>query len=244
MGVKAKTTIAHPRLILLLAAIAFILFVAVIALAYQNYRLRQPFTSVSPSFTASLPSPPISTAPFKITPTVGSGNQSLVIKYAPKSSWQTYTDKVAGFSLQYNTNPIQPYNLYQALGINIAGKNVSIMTCNTPLGGPNANKEICLEAYSVSIYDSYSGGSRHQWFTQNIQDYPACQRYYADLALASKNALLVTSNCSSWGETYILVPGDSRMIVFLVKGYIRNDSTGKIVLPEWLKETLSTFAIN
>nr|OGC90186.1 MAG: hypothetical protein A2V48_01485 [Candidatus Amesbacteria bacterium RBG_19FT_COMBO_48_16] len=173
----------------------------------------------------------------KTLPSPTSTSQPITIKYSPKSGWETYTDEVAGFSFQYNTTPTQPYNFHQALGNNQAGKSVSIMSCNTP---PN-NHEVCLEQYTATIYSNYSGGPLRDWMSKNINDYPNCQRYYTDVAVSGKNAMLATSNCSSWGETYVLLPSEPQMIVFLTKGYSRNDNTGKITLQKWINEALSTF---
>lgn len=77
--------------------------------------------------------------------------------------------------------------------------------------------------------------------TQNIKNSYSCQRYYADLLIANKNALVATSNCDSWGETSVLIPDRSQMIVFTFQGYSRNDTTGKITLADELQKTLSTF---
>ena len=112
-----------------------------------------------------------------------------------------------------------------------------IMGCSTP---PNA-QEVCLEQYTVTIYSNYNGGSRRDWMSKNINDYSDCQRYYTDVSVAGKNAMISTSDCSSWGETYILIPNGSQMIVFLTEGYSRDNTTDKITLQDWIREALSTF---
>lgn len=165
----------------------------------------------------------------------------MSIQYASKANWQTYTDEVSGFSIQFNTNPVQPYNSHQSLGLQQQGKSVSVNGCNTPPNGPTAGKEVCLEQYSIEIYNNYNGGSRREWFNQNFNNDPNCQKYYSDLSLANRNAMIITSDCSSWGETSVLVPNGSQMIFFTTKGYSRNDSTGKIALSDWLQGALSTF---
>jgi len=173
----------------------------------------------------------------KPSPTSTTTIPSITIKYSPKTNWQTYTDEIAKFSFQYNINPAQPHNSHQSLGNNEAGKSVMIMGCSTP---PNA-QDVCLEQYTVTIYSNYNGGSRRDWMSKNINDYSDCQRYYTDVSVAGKNAMISTSDCSSWGETYILIPNGSQMIVFLTEGYSRDNTTDKITLQDWIREALSTF---
>jgi hypothetical protein len=172
-----------------------------------------------------------------LLPTQTASTSMIIIKYSPKANWQTYTDDVAKFSFQYNTSPTQPYNSHQSLGRFEAGKNVMINGCSTPPNG----QEACLEQYTVTNYSNYNGGSRRDWMSKNINDYPNCQRYYTEVSAAGKNALLATSDCSSWGETYMLIPNGTQMIVFLTKGYSRDNTTGKIALQDWIREALSTF---
>lgn len=200
------------------------------------------FTSEPTQINKNLTDQILSTFEFfdKLLPTPETTNPLISIPYNPKADWQIYTDEIAKFSLQYNTIPTQQYNSHQSLGNNQAGKSVMIMSCNTP---PN-KQEVCLEQYTITVYTNYTGGSRRDWMSKNIHDYPNCQRYYADVSVAGKNALLATSNCSSWGETYILIPNGSQMIVLLTKGYSRNDTTGKITLTAWVYEALSTFKFN
>lgn len=175
-------------------------------------------------------------------PTSGVITPLISISYVPKADWQTYADEIAKFSFQYETVSTQPHNLHGSLGSYQPGKDVMIMTCSTPSNsGPSAGKEACLRQYSVGVYTNYSGGSRRDWLSKNIDTGSDCQRYYADVSVAGKNALLSTSDCSSWGETFVLIPNGSQMLVFLTDGYSRNDTTGKITLSDWLKETLSTF---
>ena len=54
----------------------------------------------------------------KLSPTPATTVPPITIKYSPKTDWQIYTDEVANFSFQYNTNPTQPYNSPQSLGKN------------------------------------------------------------------------------------------------------------------------------
>lgn len=209
--------------------------------ALQNQKLAKQMASVQ---VQSTPSPIPTATPDETAsqaPTGDLANQSITIKYSSKSDWQTYIDEVAKFSLQYDTIPTPPYSSHQSLGNHQAGKSITIMGCNTPPSGPGAGQEVCLEQYTVTVYANYNGGSRRDWMGKNINDYPNCQRYYADVSVAGKNSLLATSDCSSWGETYVLIPNGSQMIVFLTKGYSRNNTTGKITLPGWIQEALSTF---
>lgn len=169
--------------------------------------------------------------------------RQLSISYSPNPNWETYTDSAAGFSLQYPAAPTGLYNFHQAISNAEPGKGLTLNTCNTPTTGPGAGQEVCLKTYDLTVYSNYAGSSRREWFTQNLTSYPDCQVYFADLTLAGQNALVATSNCSSWGETYILIPDGSRMLALTVQGYSRNATTGIISLSAALEETLSTFRL-
>lgn len=185
-----------------------------------------------------VPSPSPSVKP---SVTQEAANPAISIKYMPKSDWQTYTDEVAKFSFQYNPTPIGQYSSHQSLGKYQPGQNVMISGCNTPPKGLTSGYEVCLGLYEFLVYNNYDGGSRRDWYNKNFNIQPSCSLYYSDLSIAGKNALLVTNDCSSWGETSILIPNGSQMIFFTKSGYIRDDKTGKITLPDQIQETLSTF---
>lgn len=170
--------------------------------------------------------------------------QKLTINYSPKSELETYTDDIAKFSIQYQKAVKQPNSYHQILGSNTkAGGEVTIQSCHTPQDSLGPGKEVCLGQYTLKIYNNYDGGSRRTWLSKNFEYYfnSKCQKYYADILIAGKNALLATSECGYFGETYILVPNGSQMVVFSTEGYSRENSNGKIFLGDFIKNALSTF---
>ncbi len=166
---------------------------------------------------------------------------SLSIKYSPQADWQIYADEKARFSFQYNSVFSGQNGVRQSVVHSDPGRGVTINSCFIAEAGPAAGKEICSQYFSIGIYENYQGGSRREWMKANINDSLSCLKQYSDILIAGKNALVATSDCSSWGETYILIPNGSQMIVFIFQQNIRDEKTGNVNLPDDWQKTLATF---
>ncbi len=174
---------------------------------------------------------------------VTSSRQSITIQYLPKGDWETYTDNIAKFSIQYDTRPKPPSTSYLALGKHKEGEEVTILSCLVPQGGPQAGKEVCQDVLNITIHN-FDNSDLANWFRRNFSYYPSCRYYYTDITLAGKKGLVSTNNCSSWGGTFILIPNQGKVVVTFEKSFSREEESGEIILSDWLKEILSTFRFN
>lgn len=203
---------------------------------------------ISPKI-APAPSPnsPAETKEATATPSVPAKNipqaedlPQLKIAYAPKADWATYTAEDLRLTFQYKIESSSEFSYRQMVQPRESGQSINVSTCSIPTTGPTAGQEFCLPFYSYKLYDNYTGGSRRVWFNTYMSSLNHCPRYYADVALAGKKALLVTSDCSSFGETFVLIPRVPHMVVFSTFGYIRDPQSGKITLPDYASEVLAT----
>lgn len=179
-------------------------------------------------------------APETDMPEPTSGQLSKIIQYKNQPGWKTYSDKQARFSIQYDTTMKGIFGNRQDLGSYEYGKDVTILECYLPRGANEENK-LCKDLYKLEIFNNYENGSRRVWLTRNKPPATACVRYYQDIVVMNKNALIATSNCSSWGETYVMIPDGSEMILVTSNIYSRDDATGLIKLPEYIEKALTTF---
>ena len=163
----------------------------------------------------------------------------MIIKYSPVSTWQTYTDSVSGYSIQYNDQPTPPYNYSVEVAKNQPG---TFVTCHIATSGEFANKKICPNWFTIKTYTDYDNGSRRDWWTKKFPPDSTCPNYYQDLTIGGKNALMGTNDCASWGSTFYLIPKNaSTMVVISMYGYARNNKTGEISVNKDFLPILSTF---
>ena len=149
------------------------------------------------------------------------------IPYKPISSWQTYTDSQAKFSVQYPPN--------YKIGASFLGREVYFWSCvNDPKRG-----EVCLSGYTVRIFDDYDGGSRRAWAEKKFGG--IANPYYEDVLVAGINALIVMeSDPGSVSESWVLMPKANKMYVFgFPFGW--NHETGEKPDFDFIKQVLSTF---
>ena len=169
--------------------------------------------------------------------------QTISVKYSPKPEWKTYTDKVAGFSIQYNPNPSGDYNFRQLTNKQEEGKGVKIISCHTPLSGPSAGKEVCNDQLTINVYTNYKGTPLKEWH-KNAGIAKDCKNSYAEIMLDDQKGLLLTNNdCNSWGESFVLIPNNDKVIVLHYLEYSLDEKNGKITIGDSNKELLSTFHI-
>jgi hypothetical protein len=157
---------------------------------------------------------------------------SEIIKYAPKSDWQTYTDDLANFEIQFESSSKVSDNP----GATVKGESLSITSCqfNDPQG-----KEVCLTDYSIRVFNNYTGGSRRTWFQANINSY---KPYYVNWIIDGKKALVaIDGNPGGSSSLNILIPYDNQIIVFWVSGVAWDPDTGELPDLSYFKSILSTF---
>jgi hypothetical protein len=159
-----------------------------------------------------------------------SDTSTETIQYLPRSDWQTYTDSVAKFSVQYPPK--------HKLGEDeVPGKSANILSCGYP--EPNTGEDLCLSGFSISIENEYDQGSRRQWFVNKFDPY---QPYYLNWIIDGKNALVVIEgNPNGSSSMSVAIPNGSQMVVVTQSGVSWNPDTG--VLPDltYMKNILSTF---
>lgn len=168
--------------------------------------------------------------------------QSISIAYKYEPTWETYTDEIAGFSMQYNLVPEGEFQMHLKLESSIKGEKAVIFSCNTPTSGPMVGKEICLSGYTIEVKNNYSGGSRREWLRENYtKDLNCSDIYYANVNIAGTNAIMSTSNCGSFGETYVAIPKGNKMIVYSFSGFSYDKKTEKFIIPDYYKNQIATF---
>lgn len=185
-----------------------------------------------------------SPAPIPTVPPADTTYQDEVIptvvemfKYSPLLGGKTYTDTIAKFSFQYSTAK-NATGARMELGTYEYGKKVTMKNCFVPA---QQSKEICQNLYSISVFNNYDGGSRRVWLSENAVAYAGCGRYYKDITVSGKNALISTGPCGSWGETFVVIPNGKQMIMYSADHNARDEKSGEIKLPEWLNSSLKTF---
>lgn len=150
------------------------------------------------------------------------------IPYKSISSWQTYTDSQANFSVQYPEN----YKLQNP----IPGKSVNFLSCLTdPQRG-----EICLSGYSITIYDDYDGGPRRAYFEKKRPNF-LVEPYYQDVSVAGiKTLVIMDGNTGGSTGSFILIPKGNKMYFFDFPFGWNPDTKEKPGL-DFIKQVLSTF---
>ena len=184
-------------------------------------------TPSQPSITSNEPPPPTST-PSANTPL--ENLQTEVIEYSPKASWPSYTDRIAGFVVQYPPNHKLAENVME-------GQSVDFLKCDGK--GPNTGKMVCLPAFSIDIYHDYDGGSRRVWLTSKV---PFYRPYYQNFVINGAKALVAIEGNpggSSWVS--VAIPRGSTMVVVSETGLSWDPDTGRLPDLSYLKQILSTF---
>ncbi len=195
---------------------------------YQNGQFTKQ-TSEEPRPTPIVETPMPTTTPINDVEQTTTQVEVESITYNPIPSWQTYTDKEAGFSVQYpetykydSSNP---------------GSSVNFLSCvdhGAPMG------EICLSGYSIYISDDYEGGSRRVWFERKQPNF-LIDPYYEEVVVAGKNSLIIMDgNAGGSTGSFVLIPkGNTMYQISFPFGYIpegRTDTETKFI-----KQVLSTF---
>ncbi len=166
------------------------------------------------------------------TETTGDDLPTATIKYSPKSDWQTYTDDLANYEIQFEpTSKVHEYP-----GATVMGESLSVTACRfkDPQG-----KEVCLTDYSIRVFNNYTGGSRRDWLQENLNAY---KPYYMHWIIDGKNALVaIDGNPGGSSSLNILIPNGNQMIVFMVSGVAWDPDTGKVPDLAYEKSVLSTF---
>ncbi|MCX7880986.1 MAG: hypothetical protein N2482_00520 [Patescibacteria group bacterium] len=199
----------------------------------QYYNNQNPTPSATPIIT-SLPT------------TASPAQESLPvirIPYQPKTNWQIYKDKIAGFSFQYQNIPTGESLSYEKINYYKEGEKVNITSCFTPKQNPS-HTELCSTLYEITIYNNYDGSSRRIWFKNNLNSFYQCNLpiYYADIYLNNINGLFITSECnSSWGSTYLVFPKGKLMIVIYKNGLSLDTKTKEIKIDDIFYQRLTTF---
>lgn len=174
---------------------------------------------------------PLSNSP---TETPETSLPKTTVPYVNQTGWQTYSDSIAKFSIQYNNIPTGQFKNLFKMGNSEMGKSMNLLSCNTPSSGPTAGNEVCLSGINVTVHNNYNGGSRREWFSTNYPSSTNCRYEYGDITIAGKNALGVVSDyCSSFTESYILIPNGSQMLMVHFIDDYRN--------ADWAMNILSTF---
>ncbi|MBN1168293.1 hypothetical protein JXA63_00225 [Candidatus Woesebacteria bacterium] len=243
---------AHLFLIII---VVLVVIGAVGYLGYQNAQLKKQtgetvVTSETSDIQASPSEPSVNVTPNSdqteqdATTTTEGDLQTIVVPYTNQPSWETYVDDIAGFSIQYIESPQGEFNSHLKVYEAEKGKYVKFHTCNTPVSGPNSGKELCFRYFDIDVRNNYSGGSRRQWLKSNyynINNVSCTPIYFANVQMADSNAILATSDCSSFGETYVAIPKGNSIITFFSNAFSYNNDTNEFKLNDHFKKYLSTF---
>lgn len=209
---------------LLLALIIIPIGFSLTILLPRKLRLETTLTpTTTPTYSSSspLPEPPLpSPSP---TPNIEK------IIYKPDSTWQTYTDTTARFSIQYPSN----YKLNDV----VTGKSVNFLNCGQSTAGP-----ICTTGYSVNVFDDYDGGSRRAWLNRKQPGF-LIEPYFQDALVAGSKALIaMDGNTGGSTGSFILIPKGNRMYLFVFPFGWNPETKEKSGL-DFIKQILSTFRI-
>lgn len=183
----------------------------------------------------------------KTSESIQSDLETVTIPYTPNPDWATYTDDVAGFSFQYrdtlaSPNLVYPEGTYFKVVDPIPGESLRIDNCGTPASGAFEGQEICPQVMSLTIADTYTGGSRRNWLTNVfLANRPLFSPYFMNFDVAGANALVaIEGNPGGSSALYIAIPKGNRMIVFIGSG-VWDPETGEIADLTFYKNLLSTF---
>lgn len=151
------------------------------------------------------------------------------ISYKPDSSWSTYTDKVAKFTIQYPPE-------HKVSDASKEGQEVYIWSCG--FNDPNRGK-ICSGGFSLRIYNDYDQGSRREWVSKKFAPY---KPYYLNWIIDGKKALvMIEGNPGGSSSMLVAIPNGSQMVVYS-KGFVSWDpDTNKLPDLTYQKNILSTF---
>lgn len=173
---------------------------------------------------------------FKFTGQSGSGTDvsqvpdpvsstPLTIQYKPQPGWNTYTDTVAKFSVQYGPR--------DKISSSEQGKEVFSLSCfDDPTRG-----ELCMQGFNISVNSDYNGGSRREWLLNRIPDLKTYDLSYEEVVVSGVRSLIVFADDSgSTSNTYVLMPKNNKMYRLHYPGGSQSKDA--------VKEILSTFKFN
>jgi len=209
----------------------FLLLVSVGILTYRNHQLTielqdkqqtLPKATAFPGAAPTLATPSLSTEPTQ------KQEEIEVIDYEPMSSWQTYTDSEANYSVQYPESFI--------LGGSNLGRNAYFNSCldDEKLG------RICLTGFSIVVFDDYDGGSRRVWYEKEHPDF-LIDPYYEEVIVDEVKTLIIMDGNSggSTGSSVLIPKGNNMYEISFPSGW--NPETGEKAGLEFFKQVLSTF---
>lgn len=164
-------------------------------------------TSISP--TQSVAKTTISPTPTVINETADLKAEIIYFKQDPSLS--TYTDNKAKFSVQYGANG--------KIASSEEGKEVSFLSCIKDPKLTNGKDELCLQGFSIQVYDDYNGGSRREWLLNKNSNLKTYELSYEDVVVSGVKTLIVSADDSgslSW--TYVLMPKNNKMYQLFYPG--------------------------
>lgn len=152
------------------------------------------------------------------------------LRYQPNSSWSTFTDNVAGYSIQY------PKGYKLGDGIR-EGENVYFLNCTAK--DPRTGGELCLSGFGLQIYYDFNQGSRRTWLNQK---FPVYKPYYQNYIIDGKKALVaIEGNPGGSSALFIAIPNGSTMVVYTKTFVAWDPDTGKLPDLTYDKQILQTF---
>lgn len=203
------------------------ILVLVVALVAWDIYLRKP--NITQPARSPEPAPTIQEGERGTSPAPTATSTTEKIVYKPISSWKTYNDTQAKFSIQYREE--------EKIGDSKSGQSVAFISCQTyPDRG-----EVCLPSFNVSIHSDYLGGSRRQWFDKKFGK-TLVSPYYEDVLVAGmKTLIIMDGNTGGSTASFVLIPkGKTMYLLDFPFGW--NPKTGDKSGLTVIKKTLSTFA--
>lgn len=204
------------------------ILVLVVALVAWDLYLRKP--NITQPARSPEPAPTIQEGERSASPAPTATGTIEKIVYKPISSWKTYKDTQAKFSIQYSEE--------EKIGDSKPGQSVAFISCQTY---PD-KREVCLPSFNVSIHSDYSGGSRRQWFDKKFGK-TLFNPYYEDVLVAGIKALIIMDgNTGGSTATFVLIPKGLKTMYLLDFPFGWNPKTGDKSGLAVIKKILSTFA--
>lgn len=205
----------------ILAGILVLALVAGGALYLGTKNIQQLFIKTDEQVIPTIPS----TQGQNVLPDKSSNILIEEIAYKPDSSWSTYIDNIAKFSIQYGPQ--------QKVVDHKEGKNVVFLTCSEDTD----KGQVCLSGFRIQVYNDYTGGSRREWL---LKEFPSLKTYelsFEEVLVSGVKTLIVSANDpGSTSETYALMSKNNKMYMLAYPGGSKSKNE--------VKKVLSTFKFN
>lgn len=182
------------------------------ASVYHRLFAEKPQSSTISSTQITSPQPSLS--PTVVTtskPTVAPVSNGEIIAFNPNPAWPTYTDTKAKFTVQYGPQG--------KISSSEEGKEVTFLACTTDPKLTNGRDELCLQGFSIRIFDDYNGGSRREWLINKNPSINSYDLSFEEVVVSGVNSLMVfADDPASMSFAYVLMPKNNKMYELFYRG--------------------------